>query len=549
MFKTIFPLLWEFWRPNRWRFLMAFLAMLIAPAFLIFIEPFQREWHSRQLDWWSQMGAICVNFAICSLTVGYWVGFPARHYTLPISIRQLAWIRLLPGAATCSGFYLLIALLFNTACNAGFPYVGPALTYGVGYLLGYAAISRVYGRENLRTLAGLIVGVLVGIWICGHYDIRWNFGPSIRWPGVTVVELALLGFVSLTAWWITESGFALDRKGNGWAQASVQNAESTDSEKHRCYRLKRFRSPFAALFWQEWRQDGWLWPTALSGTYCLIAVVTFIALTFHQEPLLKDASDSIVVSMLAFMAFGTLLPCFLGVFTAQGRKSQVDKPLPTSIATLPVSDATLAWVAILRSLCSVAMSWLLVALIGCSWMLCHFAYYGEFNWSGFGMGAGQNSIPTAVAWTIGWGLFCAWFTTGVGTATGLSGRSWIVFLPVAYFPIWIASAALIYSCFQRPAADAIAFMATTVLLLVIPIGSCAGYVRAWRRNVIGIKTLLAGEAILILVEGLLIQWWFTTTVTSVPTGVWEFLQFSSFLAVAAAPPAIVPLAVHFNRHR
>jgi hypothetical protein len=549
MLKTILPLLWEFWRPNRWRFLMAFLAMLIAPAFLIFIEPSHREWHSRQLDWWSQMGAICVNFGICSLTVGYWVGFPARHYTLPISIRQLAWIRLFPGAVTCSGFYLLIALLFNTVCSAGFPYVGPALTYGVGYLLGYAAISRVYGRENLRTLAGLIVGVLVGIWICGHYDIRWNFGPSIRWPGVTVVELALLGFVSLTALWITESGFALDRKGNGWAQPSVQNAESTDSEKLRRYRLRRFRSPFAALFWQEWRQDGWLWPTALGGTYCLVAAIAFFERTFRNESSPQDIPAEIVFFTATFMAFGTFLPWFLGVVTAQGRKSQVDKPLPTSIATLPISDATMAWVTILRSLCSVAMSWLLVALIGGTWMLSHIAYYGEINWSEFGMGVGQNSLPLAATWPIVTALFCAWFTTGVGTATGLSGRSWIVFLPIAYFPIWLALAALVYGCFHRSAADAIAFMAMTMLLLAIPIGSCAGYVRAWRRNVIGIKTLLAGEAILIMVEGLFIQWWFATTVTSATLGPWEFLHFSCFLAVAAAPPAIVPLAVHFNRHR
>ncbi|MDB5389341.1 MAG: hypothetical protein JWM11_4987 [Planctomycetaceae bacterium] len=590
MSPTIQMLLWEFWRPIRWRLVVAFFAMSLLPGLVTLANaPWRLEspwqllsmsWSElRPMPWELQMLTIWVNAVICVLAVGNSVGYPIRHYTLPISTRQLALTRLLPGALTCSSLYLVLASLLNWFCNSGWPYLGPALTYGLGYIFGYAIISRIYGRENLKTLAGLCIAILGGFWIAGHYPLRLNFatsfslneevrlqneilspplsgfGPSFRWPAVSLIELSCVGLVILIAWRITETGFVLDRKGRGWAHPAIRSWESETVANVHQSRLKRFRSPFAALFWQEWRQDGWLWPTAIACTYGLVASISItVTALWPQQRLPSDDVSAIIGVTFAFMAFGALLPWCVGVVTTQGRKSQVDKTLPTSLSTLPVSDATVAWVALCRSLCSVALSWACSLCIGMTWILIYYFGGGDVTSSSFSPGPGQPTMTTAILGGLAWLSFFAWFATGVGASTALSGRSWIAFLPIMFIPLWFGLALamnILMVLIGQSVAEFLILYGLTGILLALVTGMLASYRRAMSRNVIGMRSLLTGMAILILVEGVLTAYyWQSDFPDNVAASHFAFIwRFGLFLALAAAPPAVAPLAVHFNRHR
>lgn len=251
------------------------------------------------------------------------------------------------------------------------------------------------------------------------------------------------------------------------------------------------------------------------------------------------------------MWFAAFLPWFLGTVTSHGRKSQVDKPMATAISTLPISDATLAWVSITRSLASVVLCWLLLTVVGTVWAIVYSLCYHEISWSYPDPTSGQPSTTVLGLWCVGWLVFFSWFTTGVGTATGLSGRRWILLLPIAFIPIWMGSVVGV-AVLERSIGGAVVFFALTGLLLALITGTCVAYFRTWRRKIIGWKTILLGEAILLIVQG---TWWTAINVAWWSHGgnpqdhfaaIWGV---SLFLALAVAPPAIVPLSVHYNRHR
>lgn len=555
MSKTLPALLWEFWRFSKWRLVLTFCAMLIAPAFATLANA-QTDWDEFKalrfppMDWWAQMVSIWLNLVICLLMVGSRVAYPTRHYSLPISTRQLVFIRLVPGALACAGLSLLIARLFNGVVHADLPYWGPALTYGMSYMFGYAVVSLVYGRENLRTLAGLGIGILSGFWIFGHYEVYWSFGPEMRWPDIGVVEAVIVAMTTLAAWWITETGLALDRKGRGCTQPAIRSERPAADSEIRRSMVRRFRSPFGALFWQEWKQDGWLWPLALASAFGFAVGIHLTATIYYRAELgSHDRNRELIAFPLMFMVMAAFLPWCMGAVTAQGRKSQANNPMPKSLATMPVSDALLAWVSIARSLASVLLSWLCIISMTTVWVIGLSLVQRQFIWPVI-VEPGMPSLFVMTVSFLGWTGLAAWFTTGVGTSTGLSGRSWIAFLPVVIIPTWIAGTMLLYGLFPQAANDLGPLILSGVLLALIG-GSLAAYARALIGNVIGIKSVVLGLGILIAVEWLLAAFIFSGRAPQVQTenefGI--FWRFALLFALAAAPPAVVPLAVHYNRHR
>lgn len=556
MRNSVQALLWEVWRPNRIRCITTMVSMLCVPGIMTLVSLPRHPLEMRYGDflpmsWESQMITLWVNLIICVLSVGYGMGYPTRHYALPVTTRQLVLIRLIPGALSCSLLSLAVSGLFNQLFNAGFPYLGPTLTYGIGYLAGYALVSIFYARENMRTLAGLGAGLIVGFWIFGHYPTWWNFGLQFRWPVVGPLELGVLVATVVLSWALLESVLTLDRKGWGWAQPS-HRSESQEAERYIHHSpARRFRSAFGALYWQEWRQDGWLWPLGLASTFAMVVTIHFSTFLYGGHVgFPEDTASEIVTITFAFLVMGALLPWCLGAVTRQGRKSQADKPLPTSISTLPISDKTLAWVTILRSMASVGMSWLCVGLIAVVWATCRSLVADGVNWATLFSSRGNPNYWMAVFGIASYLILTAWLTIGVGAATGLSGRSWIVFLPILFILFWIG-AGVLSIIVDHSTAEALLTLVATVIPVWLAVGTIAAYVRGGSRGVIGIETLLLGVAILLFVESLFVAELLYTSVSHPMTGVrWGTIwRFGLFLTVAAAPPAVVPLSVHYNRHR
>jgi hypothetical protein len=557
MSSTNRVLLWEYWQSIKWRVLISFCVMLVLPSLITcanlpmmrLTELVRHDFRPMPAD--GQMAVIWLNFVICVLTIGYAVGYPTRHYTLPISTGQLVFFRMIPGGLTCAGMHLLFASLFNWLVRSDFPYAGPAMSYGMGFMLGYAIVSRFYGRENLRTLAGLGGGILSIFWIFGHYQNVLTFGEDFRWPVVSSIESVVVVALSLLAWWIAKTGFELSRKGLGWAHTVIPIDRVHTLVNSKSSTRKRFRSPFAALFWREWRQDGWLWPLAMGCTCGLIASLMFAEhMIWRRRHLPSDLAAEIVAYTATFIAFGSFLPWFLGSVTAHGRKSQGNLPLPTSLTTLPVSDAMLGWVTIARNLASISMSWICMIIVGITWAIAYAIAGTEIDWSSIIPGPRQPAWYVIAFGVTGWIVFAAWLTTGVGTLAALSGRRWIALFPILVIPVWIGLV-FAWASLPRQIAQNVLRLVLIAGPLVLVTGTFWAYLRTWNRNVIGWHSAIIGIAILLVVEGGLGVYWFSVRLDhgaqTMPSEM--VCWFALFLALAAAPPAVVPLAVHYNRHR
>lgn len=554
MLTPIFKLLWEFWRQVWWRLPLAFFGMLFLPVIVVLAElripVLQFDWDYLQpLRWEAQMVIVGFNTLVASLSLGYSVGFATRHYALPITMGQLTFVRLIPGAVACSGLMLAVNAVVNAFGRAGLPYYGPALTGGMVYLLGYALVSRVYGRDNLRAIAGVALAMLSLVWVAGHYDTVLNFGSNFRWPEVSVAELSVVLAVGLMAWFITLDGFQRDRQSRGWTQP-VRLEDGRSPERVTAILERRFTSPFAALFWQDWKQDGWLWPVAVTSTYAMIATLqTLFKLFRPSSGVIVNSSDIINIS-LAFLGLTAVLPWCLGVVTVIGRRSQSNDSYPKATATLPVSDALLAWVMVLRSILSVSVSAIGVVAVGLVWMLVsHLATPREF-W--------QSNVDSVMnlswlEWLMGflWWCLMTWITIAVGAATGLSGRRWIAFLPITVLPCWLFLAILV-SALSPVGSEIFWNMLVQMLAFALIGGVFCAYLTGYVNETIGVKSVVGGLLIFLV---LLVSFspWLHHLHTSMNLGfkeLWSIWSWLGLLMIAVvAPPAVIPVSVHYNRHR
>jgi hypothetical protein len=562
MSTKIQALLWELWRANWWRLLLTFCGMLVLPVTitLSISRPRDLWWRSLgtlfsplelvPMPWSGQMAAIMVNTFICVLGVGYGVGYSGRNYTLPLTARQLTSVRLASGAFASAALYLLVAVFLNSIFLSGWPYLGPALSYAITFVVAYTIVSYFHARENLRVFAAMLFSPIVGFWIAGHYPTSCDFGLLFHWSEPSILEFALVVLIGIATWGFAEDSVALDRKGRGWAHPLVRRTEPATGVTVRSQNTRRFRSAFEALFWQEWKRDGWLWPLAIACFYGIASIMFLIDVFRMQRGLPAMNMESFIGANVGCMGFTAVFPWCIGVFLSPGRKTQTERCLSTSISTLPVSDATLAWITIAGSMCRVVMCWICVISLSTAWFLVYYLSGSEIEWPNVNSGRPDifaTSVTIPMILTL---VFMAWYTTGVGTATGLSGRRWIAFTPIASIPIIFllfgVFVPLIGFVFGRTAAEILIWILATGVLLPLPTGMICAYAKAWNRRIIGIKSLLLGVIILAAIEAFFLTSHFASVTSRELPFFWHL---AIFLAWAAAPPAVVPLAVHFNRHR
>ena len=562
---------WEIRRGLQWNVGLTFLGLVMIASFTLIEAFYLRYWRFEVSPehWRTTPGAhlavTLINLGICLLGIGQGVGMSTRQYSLPVTSRLLATLRILPGAVCCAGLYLVLSTLFNVVFTADWPYLGPALTYGVSFMVMYATVYRFRGNDNRIGLAGLIMGTIIVCWVLGHYP-RDSQDVYVyvyhRWVELTVTEVFILGVTAILSWWSLVDAIERDRRGAGWGRAIELPFTTAISAGTRRKPLRPFRSSATATFWLEWKQDGWLVPSVIIGLTALLAiwnVTNVIDEICHPDGLKFNLSHRMGMGTLIFASIPICFvsPWFSSVLGTHGKRAIAQRVWPTGQSTLPLSDAGLGWIALTRCLTSTLVSLIGVLLVGAVWMgaielAIRFYPVGKTLpfWRPDQAGSEQALI---VAVYIAMLTFIGWIGAGLATAAALSGRRWIAAIPLGIVPVWLL-VVVVQSSLPFPESEV--FLWSVMCLTLTPAlgGILSAYAFGTSRGVIGMRSLLIGGSAFVVAEAIVIALWNWERIIAQSRGtvgenVAALYLFMALGALAAAPPAIIPLATYYNRHR
>ena len=567
MLTAASALRWEMSRNLRWRLLWTFFGMLFIPTLTI-LHILEGQLRGRPLSIEQtqvlpavHMAVTIINLGLCLFGIGQGVGMSVRHYSLPVTSQMLATVRLLPGAACCAGLYLCISSLFNFVFRVDWPGMGPALTYGVAYMVAYSTLYRFRGHETRVGIGGLAFALLLILWVAGHYvvdnlDRGWWKHPPHAWPVLSATELVVLLTIGFVSWLSLVDAIDRDRRGVGWGRV----IESTDAATIAATTFHRrragvFRSSFTALFWQEWKLDGWLIPIVTVGLQSIFATIHVTTLTLSAERrMLEILHETEVASILfAFLPMCAVVPWFLSLSGQHGRRAAASRLPPTSLMTLPLSDALVGWAYASRVLASSLVAMLGVLCVGAMWFgaveLIQLVAHDMTRRPLFPVGSGRPSTDPASTYVFSL-IVGLWLSVGISCAATLSGRRWIAAAPLLVVPGWFFFLIFAGTFLRHGAFDLFAGVVGLSVLIAMNLGMLAAFVVAYDRGLIGYRTILVG----LLLCG-------TTEII----GIELLAQARAFvpgyghqanngmilllLSLSAAPPALIPLATYFNRHR
>lgn len=566
-------LLWETRRILRWRIWVAFSILMLFPAMTLFVMGMEalRGASLTQPSQWeagTQMVLTMTNLMFCLMMIGHGIGMPVRQFTLPVSTRTLATLRLLPGALCCAGLYLVLASTLNIVFAAGWPCFGPAMTYGVGFMVMYAAIYPYRGNDTRMGIAGVLMGTVLLFWVGGHYATRWWSFDEVKhlWADLTATEFVILLAAAAAAWATMVQAIERDRRGAGWGRVKPVSEASPSAATQRTAATRRFSSPVTALFWQEWKQDGWLLPGVIGAlTFVVGAIYTGgLIYDFSRNPTSgSHARDDLLIIIVSILPICAVAPWFLGLSGAHGKRVVTQRMWQTSQTSLPLSDTALGWVVFARMIASGLMSAALMIGIGTAWyfvQLLVFKIYGvtiEYNDASYSLWMGANWYYVTAFRYIATLLLILWLTSGFSVSATLTGRWWLASLPIGLIPAWILLTcfAAIEGGFNGGRNTQMIFDGAMLLMLcTLVVGTLVAYVIGLTRNILTARTFVLGCVLLVTVEcighSLINLNTMQATVSNVPPLHPAAVQALTLLfALAAAPPALIPLATYYNRHR
>ncbi len=566
MLTAASALCWEIRRSMRFNLWLTFFAfLLIAGCTLVPIYSHQFREYELPPDYWRttpgvHLAVTAISLGICLFGIGQGIGMSTRQYSFPVTSQTLAARRLVPGALWSAGLYSFVSVLFNVLFAARWPFLGPALTYAVSFMVMYATVYRFRGNDNRMGFAGVLMWTVVMVWIYGHYV---PLGPSSNrdfhaWQELSITELIILGFTAVLAWRSLVNTIEIDRHGAGWGRVIHATEPSLLAAGARGKPLRPFWSASTAVFWFEWKQNGWLVPCVLIGVTSLVAILRVSYLiwspTFRRMPGTPHEAELFAL-ILAFIPLSVAAPWFSSLFTTYGKRAIAQQAWPTSQSTLPVSDSAFGWIIFMRCLVSSLVTVLGTLLVGFLWMgaieivLRLDGRPTTFQPMGWG---GERRFETEAY--IASMVFVAWLAAGLSTATSLSGRRWIAAIPLGIIPAWIA---LLYSSSMLPYEHREMYILTPICLFLgsMLVGTTLAYAVGTMWGVIGGRTLLLGGASLFVSEAIGIGLWNWSVKIANAQGPYsgdygsKFVMLVVVLALAATPPAIVPLATYYNRHR
>lgn len=521
--STGYALSWEYWRRGVWWFVPACAASVagfLAPAYGVLMDsPEVRVELNHAVFatiWW-----VPLVFAMASRAT------LRRLYTLPLSTQSLVNWTLANGAVAVLATYWLVALSINGLFRADWPLLLPAWWAVVIYVVFQATVWSIDKGRGFLLIPAVSFGLLVihstsrelfERLVPGGRSFDGDGVPHV-WPAV-VFDLAAPLVVGMCFYLAAIHVVRRDRRGKTWSLAWLspgrwtrRRAEppSRTVAEQQDFATHRFRSPYSAQFWLEWRSRGRYLPLSVAAILCIL---------WTSFALMRSDGRSISEALAGLCSTALFFSPFVGLFLGH-RSDRFD--MKSFLATRPLSDGDLAMSVLGNT----------AAAIGASATIWSIGVLATV--------AVCDCPPPIPDWrVVPMLLLCAWTWTGLGLTLGLA-RSWFIPVVGGALGIFLVLSFWLLNAFRS---DEIELFLMLAFLLCCFGGTALTFVAAVRRQILSRRSLLG-----CLTGYLALLAWSYSTRDAAGMSLWGHLLLIGLCAVPFAPLAAAPLALSWNRHR
>jgi hypothetical protein len=451
------------------------------------------------------------------------VGAPARLYALPIRTSTLVALQLLQVSLLVAAEILVSTAALNALYGLRWPLWGPAL-FGAVAVAGLQAVVWLGDRSFWVAPAILFPGAALGLWYKAHYGPVFSF-LTHYWDVVTPLDVATLTLVAASAYGVGVVGVGRNRRGENplsigfvdWIRRLFEAWPERDAA---------FRTPAEAQLWFEWRLKGWLMPgMAIVGL--VMGLGMWLLASRDAQELYEGALGVGGIFVLVTFMCGFLL----------GWVGNRDFQISAFLATRPMTTTDIAWTILKCAAKSLFFGWLI-------WAASLLALMGVLRAIGVRFAL---ELPEAFGWWYlpatligGWSGFAFLGPLGLGGMRRL-------LIGLIFGGAALLIGLLLLSGFLLSIEGQVEFVrwGLAVLASLLVAGTAAAFVIAYRRSLIGTRTVLAAASVWALVSLIV-----AVGLRSGPGGAVAISFYAAgTLALAVSPLATAPLALAWNRNR
>ncbi len=510
-----YALSWEYWCRGVFWFVPGCAALvvgLLSPAYYVLGDgPEVRaslSIASFAATWW-----IAIVFAMASRKS------LRRLYALPLSTQSLVSWPLANGILAVLATYYLTALSINTLFYPDWSLIVPAW-WAVAIYVAFQ--TTVWSIERGLLAVPVVAFALLVLYSSGRgfFDglVASGGGSLSRASAGLAVDLGGPFVVAVCFYLVSLYAVRRARHGEAWSMAWLSpdwwKQRRTESPAPTIANegplaVHRFRSPYSAQLWMEWRARGRYLPLAVA------ALLGCLWIGFRSDA--QGLSEAFGGLTSTALLFSPLVGLFLG-----HRSDRFD--MKSFLGTRPLPDGDMAMAVLGNAAVAIGAS-ALVWLVGGLGILAAYRYPAPIpDW---------RLIPTL--------LLLAWTFTGLGVAVGLARSRFVATVGVGAGVLLVLFFCIMHT--SRGHDIRVALFATLAACSFV--GTALAFIAAIRRHILGTRTLIGCLAGYIIVSAwcLFIWGWGAPKIS-----LGHAIVFG-FCTLPFAPIAAAPLALFWNRHR
>jgi len=450
----------------------------------------------------------------------------------------------------------------NTIFHVEWPLWGPALAAAATFIVWRGVWW--FTQKSIWCLPAVFaMSILIGCWFLSRYG-GWFSAPKYYWNSVTPLEIVTLCTAIGIGYWMAVMGVARDRRGEHLQAFNPEVALSNalDSVRPLIRRdAKPFRSPAEAQLWYEWRQKGFVMPMAVClAIVFAVAIVSlqYLLVSYFPNPANNELPWSFKEFNVAFLVLGMILTLLGGIaglwagqFNSDTNKLQPDTVMSELFlghhrlyevgsfqATRPSTESDFS-IAILRNAArSLLTAWSL-------WAVAYILFLFIANW--------MNQLPNPIIpieievsayLYFPLTLLGPWIAMTFVAASLLTGRQWSLLVPVLGVIAVLNIHVIVLDDGRKFAmGQHMRLLLNAVFLAPIVVGVVWAYWVAIKRGILGFRFAVIAASLSVA----LVVYAIAFKPQEMPLA--AYATIVAIAALAVAPWATVPLAIHWNRHR
>lgn len=569
MRSVVWALTWECWRKRSW-YIILFLLMWIMWGYISGVnikhaekrylrikeyyqnlkieDPDDYQWAKKQLEENTREYKSSVNetyhfflfYLIISLgsimlgdTKKNKIRLPERLFTLPITTNSLV------ARIFLYEMIFITILSFVLTVYFGFSSGKTVSVFGISLFTTTAIITfqSFLWLAISAPLPGIPLLLVMSFGLFMWFAIQHQFlifsGMDIIWEQLEPDQAIFMFFCIILSYILAVKAVSLDRIKENLSISELNEHLDHKIRSFFLFRRGKFKSPSNAHFWFVWQRHGFLMPFIIF--FFMIEFIILFSVSTAPSASLSDIFN------IYFFVILILLSLFWGSLIAKTKTSMTDFDLGTFEATRPLSSRDISY-AILKNglvdifLCGFVLIFSILLGMALNYFLGNGALISDLGRQTIEINLLNLKIQgiKGLVFILSGALLVSWILMGISSVLTLTGSRFI------YSMFWMISFLILFIFYHIINEIFFPFLGSVLTLEIAFL-----FIMAKRRNLIEKKDILTNLTLWAIGSVILILVCYTDEIGRLDLAIFA----SGIMALALAPFALAPMALHGNRHR